>query len=63
MIPKSLPESAVLRYTNANDRTCEGIDYTDKPAFSVQFHPESHGGPHDTEFLFDRFVGLMRERR
>ena len=63
VMPKSLPETAVLRYTNTNDRTCEGIDYTDKPAFSVQFHPESHGGPHDTEYLFDRFVDLMRERR
>ena len=60
VIPKSLPETAVLRYINANDRTCEGIDYLDKPAFSVQFHPESHGGPHDTEYLFDRFVEMMR---
>lgn len=59
VIPKSLPETAELRYVNANDRTCEGLDYIDRPAFSVQFHPESHGGPHDTEFLFDRFVAMM----
>lgn len=59
VVPKSLPPTAEIRFTNANDRTCEGIDYLDKPAFSVQFHPESHGGPHDTEFLFDRFVALM----
>lgn len=60
VIPKSLPETAELRYVNANDRTCEGLDYIDRPAFSVQFHPESHGGPHDTEFLFDRFVTMMQ---
>ena len=58
VVASSLPECAKLRFTNANDRTCEGIDYTDAPAFSVQFHPEACGGPRDTEFLFDRFVGL-----
>lgn len=62
VVPKSLPDTvAVMRFINANDRTCEGVDYLDKPAFSVQFHPESHGGPHDTEFLFDRFIELMRK--
>lgn len=59
----SLPENAVLRFTNANDRTCEGIDYTDAPAFSVQFHPEACGGPLDTEFLFDRFVAMMEDKK
>ena len=49
-----------LRYVNANDGTCEGIDYKDKNAFSVQFHPEACGGPHDTEFLFDRFIDMMK---
>lgn len=49
-----------LRYVNANDGTCEGIDYKDKKAFSVQFHPEACGGPHDTEFLFDRFIDMMK---
>lgn len=63
VVPKSLPETAELRFTNANDRTCEGIDYLDKPAFSVQFHPESHGGPHDTEFLFDRFIEMMKGKK
>lgn len=60
VVPKSLPDTAEIRFTNANDRTCEGVDYLDMPAFSVQFHPESHGGPHDTEFLFDHFVELMK---
>lgn len=49
-----------IRYVNANDGTCEGIDYKDKNAFSVQFHPEACGGPHDTEFLFDRFIDMMK---
>lgn len=48
-----------LRYVNANDMTCEGIDYPQWRAFSVQFHPEACAGPKDTEFLFDRFVELI----
>lgn len=48
-----------VRYVNANDGTCEGIDYPDMRAFTVQFHPEACTGPKDTEFLFDRFVKLM----
>ena len=52
----SLPAGAVVSYANANDGTCEGVDYMDIPAASVQFHPEGAGGPRDTRFLFDRFV-------
>ena len=52
----SLPSYAKQSFTNVNDNTCEGITYTDIPAFSVQFHPEACGGPHDTNFLFDRFM-------
>lgn len=51
-----LPSFAKLAFYNSNDRTCEGITYTDIPAFSVQFHPEACGGPHDTNFLFDKFI-------
>lgn len=49
----------VVNYTNANDGTCEGIDYPDKSCFSVQFHPEACSGPHDTTFLFDKFIDMM----
>ena len=49
-----------LRFVNANDRTCEGIDYPEWNAFSVQFHPEACAGPRDTSVLFDRFVNSMR---
>ena len=52
-------KTGVVRYINANDKTCEGIDYPDLQAFTVQFHPEACSGPHDTSFLFDRFVDLM----
>ena len=60
VVPATLPQTAVLRYTNANDKTAEGIEYTDMPAFSVQFHPEACGGPRDTNALFDRFFEMMR---
>ncbi|MBO4532403.1 MAG: glutamine-hydrolyzing carbamoyl-phosphate synthase small subunit [Treponema sp.] len=59
--PASLPDFARLSFVNVNDETCEGVDYTDIPAFSVQFHPEACGGPHDTNFLFDRFLKMMEE--
>ena len=55
----SLPKNAVESFRNLNDGTCEGIDYLDIPAFSVQFHPEACSGPHDTAFLFDRFLAMM----
>ena len=49
-----------VRFANANDGTCEGIDYPELKAFTVQFHPEACTGPKDTSFLFDRFVELMK---
>ncbi len=55
----SLPDFAKMSFVNVNDGTCEGIDYTDINAFSVQFHPEACGGPHDTNFLFDRFFAML----
>ena len=48
-----------ISYINANDNTCEGVDYLDKLAFSVQFHPEACSGPHDTRFIFDKFINMM----
>ena len=58
VVPESV-KTGVIRYVNANDGTCEGIDYPDLQAFSVQFHPEACSGPHDTAFLFERFCDLM----
>ena len=41
--------------------TCEGVDYPAYHAFSLQFHPEAHGGPLDCQTAFDRFVDTMKE--
>ncbi|MCI9461958.1 MAG: glutamine-hydrolyzing carbamoyl-phosphate synthase small subunit [Oscillibacter sp.] len=49
-----------VSFANANDGTCEGLDYPGLRAFTVQFHPEARGGPRDTAFLFDRFVEWMK---
>ena len=57
----TLPDFATLSFYNVNDETCEGITYKDIPAFSVQFHPEACGGPHDTNFLFDNFMAKIKE--
>ena len=46
-------------FENANDHTCEGVEYPAHRCFSVQFHPEACSGPLDTQFLFDRFIDLM----
>ena len=53
------PEIGKVSHINANDKTCEGIRYTAVNAFTVQFHPEAHGGPLDTDYLFDEFVKNM----
>ncbi len=55
VISESVP-TGVLSYINANDNTCEGFEYPDINAYTVQFHPEACGGPHDTSFLFDKFI-------
>ncbi len=48
-----------VSFVNINDRTVEGISHKTKRVFGVQWHPESSPGPHDTRFLFDRFLGGM----
>ena len=57
----TLPETVgKMSYFNANDGTCEGMDYFKWNCFTVQFHPEANGGPKDTEFLFDRFLNNVK---
>ena len=55
--------NGTVRFINANDGTCEGVDYDDIGAYTVQFHPEACGGPHDANFLFDRFIENMQKNR
>ena len=50
-----------VRYINVNDKTCEGIEYDEANALTVQFYPESVSGPMNTGFLFDRFIEMMEE--
>ncbi len=63
VVNDSLPENGVVSFVNGNDNTCEGVRYTNMPAFSVQFHPEACGGPLDTAFLFDRFIDMIKEHK
>ncbi|RFU84238.1 carbamoyl-phosphate synthase small subunit [Streptomyces triticagri] len=53
---------AEVSHVCLNDDVVEGLRLLDKPAFSVQYHPEAAAGPHDAAYLFDRFVELMAEK-
>jgi len=52
-----------LTHVNLNDGTVEGFRLRDRPVVSVQYHPEASPGPHDSHYLFEEFVSLMRARR
>lgn len=55
-VVEKLPEDMVITHTNINDITVEGMKHTKLPVFSVQFHPEACAGPHDSEYIFDKFM-------
>lgn len=54
---------ARVRYVNLNDNTVEGLEYLNRPIFTVQYHPEVCPGPMDTAYLFDRFVANMEQAK
>ena len=56
---EQLPENAKVTFVNLNDGTCEGLEYTDIPAISVQFRPGDGEDKLDTGFLFDQFINMM----
>ena len=62
VLPEAVQNSEVVEIThlNLNDSSIEGIRIKGKKAFSVQYHPEATPGPHDSRYLFDDFVGLLK---
>ena len=61
--PNSLSNKIVeITHLNLNDKTVAGLKLINKPIFSVQYHPEASPGPHDSDYLFEKFVSLMLER-
>ncbi len=57
--PHTLPKEVLVSHINLNDQCCEGLDAPAYRAFSVQYHPESSPGPHDSDVLFDKFIAMM----
>ena len=59
VVSESLKGVGEELFVNANDGSCEGMNYPGLNCFTVQFHPEACSGPQDTEFLFDKFISMM----
>ena len=57
------PAVATAAFENVNDKTNEGLKYTGKNIFTVQFHPEACPGPQDSSYLFDRFIRMMEVKK
>jgi carbamoyl-phosphate synthase small subunit len=60
---ESLPDTIEITHLNLNDNTVAGLQHKTLPIFSVQYHPESAPGPHDSEYLFQRFIELMEKKK
>jgi len=57
----TIKQQVVMTHINLNDKTCEGFQHKTLPAFSVQYHPEASPGPHDSRYLFKRFIHMMEK--
>ena len=57
----SLPPDLRITHVNLNDGTVEGLEHRSRPVFAIQYHPEAAPGPHDAQYLFDRFVDAMED--
>ncbi|MEX0647230.1 MAG: glutamine-hydrolyzing carbamoyl-phosphate synthase small subunit [Balneolaceae bacterium] len=61
---KSIDESVVeITHINLNDQTIEGLKFKNFPGMSVQYHPEASPGPHDSAYLFDQFLDMVKESK
>lgn len=60
-IKNELNDKVEITHINLNDNTIEGIRIKNRPAFAVQYHPEAAPGPHDSRYLFDDFISLMKQ--
>lgn len=58
----NLPSCLEVTHRNLNDETIEGVRHRELPAFSVQYHPEASAGPHDSDYLFDKFWELIESK-
>ena len=59
--PDSLPSDIQVSHINLNDDTVEGIKHKSLPILTIQYHSEASPGPQDNEYLFDRFLDLVKE--
>ena len=57
---EEFPKSLEVTHRNLNDNTIAGVRHLQHPAFSVQYHPEASAGPHDSQYLFEQFRGMMK---